>query len=93
MTDASEILELAKKKIEISGWWMGPKRGGIGECIITSLSPYIALSGRKKVDEFLMKATGVEFYSDLGEWNDTRESVEEIFAAFDRAIELAKADE
>lgn len=93
---ASAVLRAARKLIETRERWAhGPAElNGGRHCSVTA----ICFQGRLTEDEswrLLRRAiSGTDYDPTISVWNDAPERThEEVLAAFDRAIELAEAEE
>lgn len=95
-----EILRKAKAELQRRGWRQGAF-GHLGSGPMCMVGAYLAVKGDYDCDHrgyaeapayvLLAKATGSAPYSVSG-WNDaTGRTVDEVYAAFDRAIALAEA--
>lgn len=88
-TTAAAILQDARKLLEEH--WVNRPPSGDEHCMLTAIGLGMEDYGAyAEAKEALVKSTGTVY---LAAWNDASDrTLAEVLAAFDKAIELAKAD-
>jgi hypothetical protein len=95
----SEILRAGKQRIETNGWCQGDElaiRGKEpGPCCAATAPPFwINLNDVMNALDVLKRTIGLDDSTQLANWNDAPgRTVEEVLAAYDKAIAAAEAQE
>lgn len=90
-----ELLHAGKANIETKGWCQGNEEavfGKSGRCCAATAIPYVGRDAERAVN-LLKRANSLNPNVGIAEWNDAPgRTVEEVLAAYDKAIALAERE-